>query len=149
MAFYYEMPPQVEGHVNQNPLCIMFINEDGNDIYYANMNGDLTVSEQKFFQYIGRPELNPDHRNEWRRSVDVTNFFIQLIKDIDVEEDDFQEMAEYLHQYDAGFTVPLLKSVNSAANQLRWRHSLDKKDFNIITGGGLYPLRIIVVNDNY
>ena len=81
MAFYYEMPPQVEGHVNQNPLCIMFINEDGNDIYYANMNGDLTVSEQKFFQYIGRPELNPDHRNEWRRSVDVTNFFIQLIKD--------------------------------------------------------------------
>jgi hypothetical protein len=148
MAVNFNMPPQVEGHVNQNPLCIMFINEDGEDKYYVNMNGDLTVAEQKFFQYIGKRENEPDHRNEWRRSVDVTNYFIQLIADINVE-DDWDDILHYLHEYDAGFTVQLVNNVYNEANRLRWRTGLDKEDLNNITGDGQYPLRIIVVNENY
>jgi hypothetical protein len=147
MSRNYNLPLQVADQVNQIPLCLMFIDLDGKDIYYINMSGELTLDEQKFLKYIGRPEPNPPHRNKWRRSIDVANYFIDLIKRTDFEHDDFEDDAEYLQRYDESFTIQLLKNINTAENRSRWQVDLDREDLNDITGDGRNPLHIIVVND--
>jgi hypothetical protein len=137
---------QVQEHVNANSICIITIaTGSGYDNYTVNISGNLTAAENKFFRYIGKPDY-AENRPKWKRSVDVTDMFTNLLTEpmpnnINTYVNHFRN--EY-GIYD--ITAADLQSINSLPNRQKWLTYIYDEEFQELTDYGRYPLRVVVVN---